>query len=564
MARSARRVLWLELLLVGALVSVALILAQTYRAATSNRGVTEGALRDYAGFAAWSYREHLIMQLRQAIDEVLGPVNHGDGLHMGLGVPNASDLVHYLRWDDKCKCHVPRRGPSPLHFYAFALGSDSLAIAVNRAPAGSPGWLIDPPAGQPMRERAPDHATGDAAWINAMLSETARRTPRSPWGYDLIVTPHDGVPRVLASRSMPTAWGDTIVYALEYDRAAVAATLGRVLSESDLLPPSLVTAHAGSGAIDLEVTDVNGDVLFRTNDRIDWRQSSESQLPADYGGLRVRAQLHPRLASALLIGGTPKSRVPLLLVLLALAVGLTVFAGVLLRREVRFAAERADFVASVSHELRTPLTQVRLVLDTLRLGREGDATARDSALGIADREVLRLQHLVEGVLRFTRGPRKDGSPRVSGDVLAETRVVVREFAPLAEPKGVTVCVEGEGVVAAAMQQGALRQLLLNLLDNAVKYGCDRGVVTVRVTPRDGGGARIAVSDAGPGVPAADREKIWRAFERGGAARGHAAGGSGIGLTIVRQIAEEHGGRAWVEEADGGGARFVVEIGAVAG
>jgi signal transduction histidine kinase len=113
-----------------------------------------------------------------------------------------------------------------------------------------------------------------------------------------------------------------------------------------------------------------------------------------------------------------------------------------------------------------------------------------------------------------------------------------------------------------MQQGALRQLLLNLLDNAVKYGRDHGVVTVRVTSRDGGGARIAVSDAGPGVPAADREKIWRAFERGGAARAHAAGGSGIGLTIVRQIAEEHGGRAWVEEADGGGARFVVDVGAV--
>jgi signal transduction histidine kinase len=278
----------------------------------------------------------------------------------------------------------------------------------------------------------------------------------------------------------------------------------------------------------------------------------------------VRAQLHPRLANALLIGGTPRSRVPLLLVLLALAIGLTMVAAVFLRREVRFAAERADFVASVSHELRTPLTQVRLVLDTLRLGREGDAMARDSALGIADREVLRLQHLVEGVLRFTRGPRKDASPRVSGDVLAETRLVVREFEPLAEPKGVTVCVEGDGVVTAAMHQGALRQLLLNLLDNAVKYGRDRGVVTVRVTPRDGGGARIAVSDAGPGVPAADREKIWRAFERGGAARAHAAGGSGIGLTIVRQIAEEHGGRAWVEEADGGGARFVVEIGAVAG
>jgi hypothetical protein len=269
MARSARRVLWLELLLVGALASVALILAQTYRAATSNRGVTEGAMRDYAGFAAWSYREHLIMQMRQSIDEVLGPVNHGDGLHMGMEVPDASDLAHYLRWDERCKCHMPRRGPIPLRYYAFALGSDSLAVAENRAPAGSPGWLVDPPPGQPRRARAPEHATGDAAWLNALLSATARRTPRSSWGYDLIVASRDGVPHVFASRSMPTVSGDTIVYALEYDLAAISASLGRVLSESDLLPPSLVTAPADSGAIDLEVTDASGDPLFHTSDHIE-------------------------------------------------------------------------------------------------------------------------------------------------------------------------------------------------------------------------------------------------------------------------------------------------------
>jgi signal transduction histidine kinase len=93
----------------------------------------------------------------------------------------------------------------------------------------------------------------------------------------------------------------------------------------------------------------------------------------------------------------------------------------------------------------------------------------------------------------------------------------------------------------------------------VKYGGDRSTVTVEVAAREEGGARVAVSDTGPGVPPADRERIWRPFERGAAARAHAVGGSGIGLTIVRQIAEEHGGRAWVEQAPGGGARFVVDL-----
>jgi signal transduction histidine kinase len=265
------------------------------------------------------------------------------------------------------------------------------------------------------------------------------------------------------------------------------------------------------------------------------------------------------MAEALLIGGTPSSRIPLLLGLVVLATGLTVVAAVLLRREVRFASERAEFVASVSHELRTPLTQVRLVIDTLRLGREGGAAERQESLRVADREVLRLQQLVEGVLRFTRGPRLDESPRVATDLAEEVASVVTEFGPLAEPRGVTITVIAPEPVTASVQPAAFRQLLLNLLDNAVKYGPERGVVTVEVLHRPEGGARVAVSDAGPGVPPADRERIWRPFERGEGARRHAAGGSGIGLTLVRQIAEEHGGRAWVESSANGGARFVVDI-----
>jgi signal transduction histidine kinase len=114
-------------------------------------------------------------------------------------------------------------------------------------------------------------------------------------------------------------------------------------------------------------------------------------------------------------------------------------------------------------------------------------------------------------------------------------------------------------VSVRLQRGALRQVLLNLLDNAMKYGGDTTAVRVEVSQLAPGGARLQLDDSGPGVPTKERERIWRPFERGGAARTRAAGGSGIGLTIVREIAEEHGGRAWVESAPGGGARFVVEL-----
>jgi signal transduction histidine kinase len=137
--------------------------------------------------------------------------------------------------------------------------------------------------------------------------------------------------------------------------------------------------------------------------------------------------------------------------------------------------------------------------------------------------------------------------------------VIEEFTPLATPHRMIVTLDTPGPVAARLQRGALRQILLNLLDNAMKYGGDGTEVSVQVTPIVTGGARLRVDDNGPGVPARERDRIWRPFERGGVARARAAGGSGIGLTIVREIAEEHGGRSWVEAAPTGGARFIIEL-----
>ena len=307
------------------------------------------------------------------------------------------------------------------------------------------------------------------------------------------------------------------------------------------------------------MTDAIGTPLFRSEDAGRFDLDGTMQLPASYAGLKVRAQLKPEMAEAILIGGVPESRVPILLVILVLAIGLTLLAAVQLRREVRFAAERAGFVANVSHELRTPLSQIRLVLDTLKLGRGEDPATRDQALKVADREALRLQHLVEGVLRFTRGTRADDSPRVGLDAAQEARAVIEEFSPLAAPHGMTVSLEATPPVRAWLQRGALRQILLNLLDNAMKYGGDGTQVRVEVSALPHGGAKLCVDDNGPGVPASERVRIWKPFERGGVARTRAAGGSGIGLTIVREIAEEHGGQAWVESSPAGGARFIVEL-----
>jgi signal transduction histidine kinase len=220
---------------------------------------------------------------------------------------------------------------------------------------------------------------------------------------------------------------------------------------------------------------------------------------------------------------------------------------------------RSEFIAGVSHELRTPLTQIRMFAETLLLDRVRSEEERRRSLTIIDQETRRLAQLVENVLQFSRGERGTLSvtPR-EANIGALVRGTVETFEPIAKGRGVTIDVDATDDVIAHVDDDAIRQIVLNLLDNAVKYGPDGQQVKVDVT-RSGGAVRIAVDDEGPGVPAKDRRRVWRRYERLERERSRAIAGAGIGLAIVRELVELHGGKTWVEEGSRGGARFVVEI-----
>jgi signal transduction histidine kinase len=144
------------------------------------------------------------------------------------------------------------------------------------------------------------------------------------------------------------------------------------------------------------------------------------------------------------------------------------------------------------------------------------------------------------------------------DVARDIAYVMDAFAPLAAEKGARVVSTVSETATAAVESQALRQILLNFLENAVKYGPHGQTITLGCEEFPGG-IRLWVSDEGPGVPENERESIWLAFRRGSAARESAAVGSGIGLSVVRDLATRHGGRAYVEAEPTGGARFVVEF-----
>jgi signal transduction histidine kinase len=349
------------------------------------------------------------------------------------------------------------------------------------------------------------------------------------------------------------------VYGFEASpRRLAAAAFTPVAASQTVLPPTLTRGQPTDSLVSLAVLDPFGRELYASPRRWEGTVATDT-LGALSGGLAVRVALRGTAADRLLIGGMPKRRLPFLLALLALAAGLTAVALVQLRRERELARLRADFVSGVSHELRTPLAQIRMFAETLRLGRVRSDAERQRSLDIIDQEARRLSALVDNVLLFSRAERRavvlDRQP---AELAPLVRDAVETFAPLAAARRVAVTERLEDGVGASVDRGAFRQMLLNLLDNAVKYGPVGQAVEVGLE-RAGETARVWVRDAGPGIPPRERGRIFAPFVRLPRDAESAVAGSGIGLAVVARLAEQHGGRVRVEDAAGGGARFVIEL-----
>jgi len=171
-------------------------------------------------------------------------------------------------------------------------------------------------------------------------------------------------------------------------------------------------------------------------------------------------------------------------------------------------------------------------------------------------EARRLAHLVENVLHLSRAERRMVRVHPAPTRLAPLlRAILERFAPLAGADAVRIRAELDEHLVGLVDADALHQIVINLLDNAIKYG-GHGPVTVRAVLR-AGAARIEVEDAGPGIPGTERARVWEPFVR--LRPDSNVPGSGIGLAVVRELVAAHGGTCTVETAPVGGARFSLEL-----
>jgi len=236
----------------------------------------------------------------------------------------------------------------------------------------------------------------------------------------------------------------------------------------------------------------------------------------------------------------------------------TVFNSMLSRLEAAFNQLRR-FTADASHELRTPLTAIRSVGEVALQEQKSAAEYRD-VIGSMLEEVDRLTRLVESLLVLSRadaGQMQLQRAEISLLALAQEATSLVEV--LAEEKRQRIAVEGDTKAVVSADRLILRQAIINLVDNAIKYSPADSRILVQASASGNGHAVLEVTDQGPGVPQEHRSHIFDRFYRMDAARAREWGGAGLGLSIARWAVEAHGGEIGLRSEDVRGTTFWIRL-----
>ena len=552
-------------LLILALVVCAVLAYQAWDAARSQRETADNTLRDYARIADWQLTQQAKNALlTQVVTALSSQASQVDPAHLDRTVLTPAQVEDVARvvveW---CHCLSGVR-----YFFRYDWRDGTLRTTETDLSDADLAWARDTvvaytkslPALKDRRVLAfgsPDGRFGPLKNLAVILTNDS---------YAMLLGERNKRAELLVfvvardiERGEPV-----VVYGFATDPKPFLSPLlenirGKGGSQSALLPQSLIGELSPDSILSISVTTLAGTEVYRSPGWAAPTYSAADTIEPSFGRLVMRVSLRPDFAGMLIVGGLPGSRIPALVALFVIAAGLLSVALLQLRRQQQLARLRTEFVSGVSHELRTPLAQIRWFAELLHLGKLRTEEERERSAGIIDQEARRLTYLVENVLNFSRSEK--GTNRISpspADLDHEIQDVIELFAPLARARKMILATNLDAHAVVTLDRDALRQILLNLLDNAAKYGPAGQTITVG-SEISGGIARIWVEDQGPGIPHEDRRRVWDPYVRLSRSAESATGGSGIGLSVVRELVELHGGRTRAEGTPSGGARVLVEL-----
>jgi signal transduction histidine kinase len=547
--------------LVGIVVVSALAVRESMRNAQERRAAAEHTVRQYAMFASYLYTTRAYLFARdRALFQAYVPIHPSDPW-IRSELPPVTALAAIPDTTERC-------GPSakwPIYRFRLDLPSRAVTYA-----GGRPAPGID----RLIRDSIPTLA--NTRWVKA-----------AGFGY-LFVDAPDGREAVAYARVVDSAMNVLAVYGYRSCYGVRDTSDYSLIYRIVKVLPPMVPGYIEEG------TRLAGDSAARavdpTSDKMmgskwpngmpaeslltltisDAQHRQIYQAPKGgpssnfYGVAPLRflgdvtfwISLRPDVARFLVSGGIPASRVPASMLLLAGSIVLAIAGFALLRSEIRLVQSRERFLANVSHELRTPLQQILMFVQLIRLGRTRTEEERERSLEIIERETHRLIALSNSVLAAARPELQLQSTAV--DVADVAQTAADFFAPLADARKMRIELDVKQPAIARGDPAAIRQILINVLDNAAKYGPIGQTITIGVRNK-GKVVQLWVDDCGPGIPPAEREKVWRPFVRLGGTLEDSTGGAGLGLSIVRDLAKAMDAETELSVTPNGGTRFMLAL-----
>ncbi len=495
------------------------VLAMTWRAERRVAVVTDRVVHDYAALAAWQYARRANMAVHDEVMRVFGPAPGG---------------------------HQRTRGSSTSLTPAILLSNARTSDGLMSRPEFA--FTYDPVNG--TLTTAPDGV--NAATIRPLILRidtliAGRQTGDEP--HQLLFEDVSGRLRAFALWLAPR--GENVppfVNGVVADGRVLDSLFLRTLRDEELLPSTVRRTESPGTGLALRLTAPGGAVVAESPQRLGATRAIDST-GFQGGTLRVELDIPEAHAEQLLIGGAPTSQLPALSLMLVVAAVLATVGITHYRRARALAATRARFVTNVSHELRTPLAQISMFAETLHLGRERNTMERQQFAGIILAEARRLATLVENVMRVSPAVGTHQMTPLPSEVRELIQRAATAFAPIAAAAGVPVSVDAPDHLAVQADGAAFQQIMLNLLDNAVKHG-GGSRVSVTATSADDQ-VTITVEDEGPGIPQEWRSRVFEPFAQ---IAGRKGTGAGLGLSIVRDLVTAQGGTVTIGDSPAGGAR----------
>ena len=409
--------------------------------------------------------------------------------------------------------------------------------------------------------RAP---SGKALDLNHVIALEARKQPLAIAVERLaegMRASGDTTPRLL-----PTPGGDAFVFWRQRSGNAPARAL--VVSPehaaSAILPS--VLSSAAHEDVGIAVFAADGRQVFPASGGVrpgqDFAASTQTQIQ---GGI-WRLEAWPRDPEAMQSALRRNQRLYVgMLLLMVLSIGFGIFTSVrTLRTQLEVARLKSDFASAVSHEFRSPLTGIRQLTEMLGSGRVPTEARKAEYYAMILEEVTRLSAMVENVLGFARLRDRDGARKLEEvETSAWLREVVERFRHSPAAAGATVVASiPDGMPRVSIDREAFARAIGNLLDNAIKYSPDTRTAWIEARS-DSGTIEIQVRDQGIGIDEADRPQLFERFVRGRGDAVQAVPGTGLGLSLVKEVVTAQGGEVCVESRPGGGSTFTIRIGSIA-